>query len=276
MKTKLQPIGGIADSATGTATGTEDQATPILQASELSFGWSAERQVLDSISLEIARGQTLAILGPNGAGKTTLLSILTGKLAPQRGQVVLEGLPLSDYSARERAWRIAFLPQLEKLPFNYRVLDFVLMGRTPHMEALALPGTEDEKAARDALDSLGMASFEERNIGELSGGEFQLVRIARCLAQGASILVLDEPVSMLDPAHARQIADALAGLAAVGKTIIYTTHDIGLGIFLGGRALILAQGRVQWEGESSGLRDAEMLARAFGITFSMQEMPSVF
>jgi len=289
MKTKPKAVGGIAesargaargavivDSARGAATGTEDHAVPILQASELSFGWSAERRVLEGVSLAVERGQTLVVLGPNGAGKTTLLSILTGKLAPQGGQVMLEGQRLSDYSARERAWRIAFLPQLEKLPFNYRVLDFVLMGRTPHMEALALPGAEDENAARAALDSLGMAGFEERNIGELSGGELQLVRIARCLAQGASILVLDEPVSMLDPAHARQIADALAGLAGVGKTILYTTHDIGLGIFLGGRALILAQGRVQWEGASSGLRDAEILGRAFGITFSMRELPSVF
>lgn len=274
MKTIPQPMRDSVDTAI--RAGIEDQELPILQARGLSFGWSEEHPVLKDVSLEVARGQTLAILGPNGAGKTTLLSILTGKLVPQRGQVVLEGRFLSTYSAREQAWRIAFLPQLEKLPFNYRVLDFVLMGRTPHMEIFALPGTEDEKAAQAALNFLGMASFKNRNIGELSGGEFQLVRIARCLAQGASILVLDEPVSMLDPAHARQIADALLGLISVGKTIIYTTHNIDLGIFLGGQALILAEGKVQWKGHSSELSDVEMLKRAFGITFSMRKLPSVF
>jgi len=249
---------------------------PYLSARDIVFGWGGGPAVLDHVSLEAARGQTLAILGPNGAGKTSLLSVLSGRLSPRAGSVTLEGRPLGSLSARERAQRIAFLPQLEKLPFNYRVLDFVLMGRTPHMEAFALPGAEDERAAEGALASLGMESFASRNIGELSGGELQLARLARCLAQGASILMLDEPASMLDPAHSRHIADALAALAAAGKTIIYTTHDIGLGIFLGGRAVIIAGGKVAWDGPAEGLRDADMLERSYGISFKVKELPSAF
>jgi len=247
-----------------------------LSGRNISFGWPGGPPVLNGVSVEIARGQTLAILGPNGAGKTTLLSILAGRLGPRAGAVELDGRPLASYPARERARHIAFLPQLEKLAFNYRVLDFVLMGRTPHMEVLALPGPEDRMAAENALASLGMASFETRNIGELSGGEFQLVRLARCLAQGASILILDEPVSMLDPAHARHIADALLSLSRSGKTIIYTTHDIGLGVFLGGQALILGRAAVQWAGGAEQLSDPEMLGRAYGISFSIKESPSAF
>ncbi len=250
--------------------------TSYLSARDIVFGWGAGPAVLDRVRLEAARGQTLAILGPNGAGKTSLLSVLSGRLTPRAGSVTLEHRPLRALSARERAQRIAFLPQLEKLPFNYRVLDFVLMGRTPHMEAFALPGPEDESAASVALEALGMGSFADRNIGELSGGELQLARIARCLAQGASILMLDEPASMLDPAHARHIADALAALVSAGKTIIYTTHDIGLGIFLGGRAIIIAHGKIAWDGPAEGLRDAEMLERAYGISFSVKELPSAF
>jgi len=106
-----------------------------------------------------------------------------------------------------------------------------------------------------------------RNIGELSGGEFQLVRIARCLAQGASILILDEPASMLDPAHSRHIADVLASLADSGITIIYTTHDIELGLFLGGEALILSGGMIQWSGPAEGLHNTEILTRTYGISF---------
>jgi len=250
--------------------------TACVSAKGVAFAWPGGQPVLNGVSLEIVRGQTLAILGPNGAGKTTLLSILSGRLSPRVGVVELDGRPLTSYSARERARHIAFLPQLEKLAFNYRVLDFVLMGRTPHMETLALPGPEDRAAAHDALASLGMASFEMRNIGELSGGEFQLARLARCLAQGASILILDEPVSMLDPAHARHIADALLSLAEAGKTIIYTTHDVGLGIFLGGRALILANGKIRWNGPTTDLRDTDMLARLYGISFSLKELPSTY
>ena len=247
-----------------------------LSARGIAFTWSGGQPVLDGISLEIARGQTLAILGPNGAGKTTLLSILSGRLSPRAGAVELDGRPFALYSARERARHIAFLPQLEKLAFNYRVLDFVLMGRTPHMEPLALPGPEDRAAAEAALASLGMTSFETRNIGELSGGEFQLVRLARCLAQGAPILILDEPVSMLDPAHARHIADALLTLAKAGKTILYSTHDIGLAMFLGGQALILANARVQWSGPTIDLHNTEMLSQAYGISFLLKELPSAY
>lgn len=250
--------------------------TAHLSARDIVFGWGDGPTVLDRVNLGAARGQTLAILGPNGAGKTSLLSILSGRLHPRAGTVLLEDRPLAALSARERAQRIAFLPQLEKLPFNYRVLDFVLMGRTPHMESFALPGPEDERAACESLATLGMEAFMGRNIGELSGGELQLVRIARCLAQGASMLMLDEPASMLDPAHSRHIADALLALAAAGKTIIYTTHDIGLGIFLGGRAIILAGGKIAWDGQAVGLRDTEMLARAYGISFSVKELPSAF
>lgn len=247
-----------------------------LSARDIVFGWGDGPAVLDRVCLDAARGQTLAILGPNGAGKTSLLSVLSGRLMPRAGSVTLEDRPLKALSARERARQIAFLPQLEKLPFNYRVLDFVLMGRTPHMEAFALPGPEDEKAARGALAALGMESFAARNIGELSGGELQLVRLARCLAQGASIVMLDEPASMLDPAHARHIADALAALAAAGKSIVYTTHDIALGIFLGGRAVIIAGGKVAWNGPAAGLRDAETLEKSYGISFELKELPSAF
>jgi len=249
---------------------------PYLSVRDIVFGWGDGPAILEGVGFDVARGQTLAILGPNGAGKTSLLSILSGRIRPRAGSVRLEDRSLATFSARERARHIAFLPQLEKLPFNYRVLDFVLMGRTPHMESFALPGPDDERAAHESLGVLGMDSFENRNIGELSGGELQLVRIARCLAQGASMLMLDEPASMLDPAHSRHIADALLALAAAGKTIIYTTHDIGLGIFLGGRALILAGGRAQWDGPAANLCDAEMLARAYGIPFSVKELPSTY
>jgi len=247
----------------------------VLSARDISFRWKEDQPLLEDISLDVARGQTLAILGPNGAGKTTLLSILSGRLSPRAGSVNLDSRPLISYSARERSRLIAFLPQLEKLAFNYRVLDFVLMGRTPCMEVLALPGKEDEEAALKALSLFGLDSFSMRNIGELSGGEFQLVRIARCLAQGASILILDEPASMLDPAHSRHIADALASLADSGKTIIYTTHDIDLAIFLGGHALIISEGKIQWIG-AGGLVNEDILGRAYGISFSIKQLPSAF
>ena len=234
------------------------------------------RRAIHNLNFDAQQGEIVGFLGPNGAGKTTLLSILSGRLSPRAGSVNLDSRPLISYSARERSRLIAFLPQLEKLAFNYRVLDFVLMGRTPCMEVLALPGKEDEEAALKALSLFGLDSFSMRNIGELSGGEFQLVRIARCLAQGASILILDEPASMLDPAHSRRIADALASLVESGKTLIYTTHDIGLVLFFRGSAVIISGGIVGWKGPVEDLHDPKLLAHTYGISFSNKEIPSVF
>lgn len=251
-----------------------------IEAREIRFGWDRKHPVLGTeeggVSLDIGEGSCLAILGPNGVGKTTLLSILAGRLKPQSGAVRLMGRPLGELSPRERAMQIALLPQIEKLAFNYRVLDFVLMGRTPHMESFSLPGPEDEQTALEALATVSMEPFAGRNIGALSGGEFQLVRIARCLAQGAPLLILDEPVSMLDPAHSRQIADVLAALQRSGKTIVYTTHDMGLAMFLGGRAVLLGRGRILWEGPADGLQDAAMLERCFGLPFAIRPVPSAF
>lgn len=202
-----------------------DEQRIVLSARDISFRWKEDQPLLEDISLDVARGQTLAILGPNALKNNPALhSLVASVRAPVL--VNLDSRPLISYSARERSRLIAFLPQLsEKLAFNYRVLDFVLMGRTPCMEVLALPGKEDEEAVPKALSLFGLDSFSMRNIGAVRG-EFQLVRNRALPCSRGFILILDEPASMLDPAHSRRIADALASLVESGKTLIYTTHAL--------------------------------------------------
>lgn len=247
-----------------------------LEAQAVSFSWPGRGELLSEVSLFLGAGRIIAILGANGAGKTSLLSVLAGRLRPNRGRVLVEGTPLSSLSPREIARRIAFLPQIERLPFNYPVLDFVLLGRAPHIPPLSLPGEEDYRAARSALEEVGVAGLGERGAATLSGGEFQLVRIARCLAQEAEILLLDEPSVLLDPAHAASVARQLSALAKSGKSVLITTHDIGLAYSVADTIILLHEGAVLDSGPAERLFDLGTLRKAFGAEFAQISLPSAY
>lgn len=246
-----------------------------LRVENLSFSRKNRGLVLDTLTFEIGEGACLAILGANGSGKTTLLSLLAGRLKPDSGRVLLGDVSVGDLDGRALAHKVALLPQIERLPFNYKVLDFVLMGRAPHVPALALPGPSDEAAAILALEELGIDELRNRPAGELSGGEFQLVRIARCLAQEAPILLLDEPTSMLDPANAHRVASSLGTIARSGRTIIFTTHDLDLAAGLAGEALILHEAKILTRGSPSSILTETLLGKAYGIGFAMATRPAV-
>ena len=247
-----------------------------IEAQGLAFARPERGEILDDISFRIGEGSKLAILGANGAGKTTLLSLLGRRLVAERGCILLDGVALREFSPRALARKIAFLPQIERLPFNYRVLEFVLMGRAPHIEALAQPGAGDEEIARRALTELGLEYLTERRAGEISGGEYQLVRIARCLAQEAEILLLDEPTSLLDPANASHVARELASLASKGKTIVFSTHDIALARSLSDTVLVLGNRRLLRMGSPGDVLVPEFLKLAFGVEFSIAPLPTSY
>jgi iron complex transport system ATP-binding protein len=244
-----------------------------IRVENLGFSRKNRGIVLDSLSFDIVEGSCVAVLGANGSGKTTLLSLMAGRLKPDSGRVLVGGIPVASLDGRELALKTAFLPQIERLPFNYRVLDFVLMGRAPHVPVLGLPGASDEAVALRALEELGIADLEDRPAGELSGGEFQLARIARCLAQEAPILLLDEPTSMLDPANAHRVASSLAKLARGGRTIIFTTHDLDLTAALAGEVYILHKAAILKRGSPAEVLTEAVLGEAYGIRFGMASRP---
>src|SRR5204862_6942607 len=157
-----------------------------------------ERRRATDVTITIAHGGTLAGLGGNGAGKTTLFRTLLGLLPPQAGEVHVGGDALDTLAPNERARRLAYVPQQHVPSFGFTVEEIVLMGRASHLSAFARPGTADRAAATDALVRLGIAALAHRPITELSGGERQLVLVARALAQQAPVLILDEPTASLD------------------------------------------------------------------------------
>src|SRR4051812_13091047 len=156
----------------------------MLNAANVSFAYrTTAPRVVDNISLTIAPGEMVGILGPNGSGKTTMLKMLAGTLTPIAGAITYEGRPLADWTRRDLARRIALVPQETHAPFDFTVLDIVLMGRYPHLGAFALEGPDDLAIARQALAATATSAFEDRRFATLSGGEKQRVVIAGALAQ---------------------------------------------------------------------------------------------
>jgi iron complex transport system ATP-binding protein len=249
----------------------------MIGAQELRFSYpGAGREALSGMSLEAGEGSVLAVLGPNGCGKSTLLRLLLGMERPSSGRVIYGGLGLEGLSRREIAQRAAFLPQFERLGFALSAVDYVLLGSSPRVGALSTPSGAELDRARCALERAGAADLAERKVNELSGGELQLVRISRCLAQDTGAILLDEPTSMLDPAHSRLVADLLLGLAREGKTIVLSTHDAALAAYAAARAVLMREGREVSSGPAREVLEPARLEACFGVAFGQAAAPSAF
>jgi iron complex transport system ATP-binding protein len=197
--------------------------------SEIRFSYNGnEHAVFENLSLEIPAGSTTAILGPNGAGKSTLLHLILGILTPASGLILLEQRPRQQYARRELGQMIGLVAQDEAVPFNFTVLEYVLLGRAPYLPILQMPGPEDGRIAHQALTTVGMETMAERPVQTLSGGERQLVMIARALAQQPRILLLDEPTSHLDLSNKGRVLKLIRRLADDGVTVAFTTHEPNL------------------------------------------------
>lgn len=223
-----------------------------------------DQLVLDGVDLEVARGEWVSIVGPNGAGKSTLLRFLTGTVAGW-GDVHLGGRPLAALTRRERALLLALVPQSPVIPIGMRVVDYVLLGRTPHIRPLGVEGPHDLAAVHDALGHLDLLGFVDREVTTLSGGERQRVLIARALAQGASLVLLDEPTTALDVGHQQQVLELVDELRRVHDlTVVTTMHDLTLAGQYADRLVLLDGGRVVVDGPADEVLTEDNLARFYG------------
>ena len=236
----------------------------------------AQKEALCDARAEAPSGSVLAILGPNGCGKSTLLGALIGAHSPSAGSIRFGDRDLAAESARERARLTAFLPQIERLGFGLTALEYSLLGKAPQIAVFGAPSAEDEAAALRALESAGAADLARRRVNELSGGELQLVRIARCLTQDTPAIVMDEPTSMLDPRHARMVADRIRALSASGRTIVFSTHDTALAAYAADFAVLMRDGRTLFQGPAPEALRADRLASCFGVDFGAAPAPSAF
>ena len=196
----------------------------ILSGHNLTIGYR-DRVVGNHLDISLKTGEVLALLGPNGGGKTTLLKTLLGLLPPKGGEVRLGDRPLASYTLRERARRIAYVPQSHGATFGFMVETFVLMGRTAHGTLFSRPSTADRAIAARMLERFGIAHLADRPYTKISGGERQLALLARALAQEPKFVVLDEPTASLDFGNQGRVMREIRALGASGHGVLFTTHD---------------------------------------------------
>jgi iron complex transport system ATP-binding protein len=220
--------------------------------------------LLDTVDLTVDEGEWVSVIGPNGAGKTTLLRAVAGLTAAE-GVVEVSGRAVSALSTRERSRAIALVPQNPVVPPSMAVVDYVLLGRTPHIPLFGVESATDIAAAGAVLDQLELSALADRRLETLSGGELQRVLLARALAQAAPLLLLDEPTTALDVGHQQEVLELVDDLRRTrGLTVLSTMHDLTVAGQYADRLTMLAEGRVVASGSAEDVLTESNVARYYG------------
>lgn len=245
----------------------------LLEAVDLAFGYP-EHPVGRDVSLTVGAGEVLCLLGPNGCGKTTLFKTLLGLLPAKGGNVHTGGVSLAGLSRADIARRIAYVPQTQGVAFPYSALDLVLMGRVSHRGVFASPTREDRAAAHAALDQLGIAALASRDVTRLSGGQRQLVLVARALAQAAPLIVMDEPTASLDFGNQVIVLREIQRLAASGVGIILSTHDPDHAFTFATQVALMKHGHILAFGTPHDVLTSAHLSAVYGVSVAVEKTPS--
>ncbi|MDR3763539.1 MAG: ABC transporter ATP-binding protein [Acidobacteriota bacterium] len=236
----------------------------LLEIESLEFGYTRQ-PVIENLSLSFAAGSATAILGPNGSGKSTLLKLLLGLLRPRKGTIWLDGMALPSIPLRQLARKVAYVPQVHREAFGYSVFDVALMGRMPHSSLFSRYSEKDRDAVREALERMEISHLAARPYTQISGGERQLTLIARALAQGAGVFVMDEPTNSLDYGNQVRLLERIGNLSADGFTFIFTTHHPDHAMAIADRVVMMQKGRIVRDGAPEAVIGPETLASLYGL-----------
>ena len=236
------------------------------------FSYRAGQPLLENISFEAERGDVLAILGPNGAGKTTLLKCMLNLLHWREGQTLLDGEDVGAMPVRALWQKVAYVPQAKQTSLFCTVEEMVLLGRSSRIGAFSAPSKEDFRQARAAIERLGLSHLFGRRCCELSGGEVQMVLIARALSSQPGVLVLDEPESNLDFKNQLLVLDTIEELAKSGLTCIFNTHFPAHALRRANQALMLGHGGKSVCGKTCDVVTEDRISEFFGVRAMIGEM----
>ncbi|MCI4043479.1 MULTISPECIES: ABC transporter ATP-binding protein [unclassified Streptomyces] len=243
-----------------------------LAARGITVGYGG-RPVIDELDVAIPPGVVTTIIGPNGCGKSTLLRTLTRLLKPAGGTVVLDGEDIGRLRTRDVAKKLGLLPQAPVAPEGLTVADLVARGRHPHQSWLRQWSSDDADVVRRALAMTGVADLAERPVDSLSGGQRQRVWISMTLAQGTDLLLLDEPTTYLDLAHAIDVLDLVDDLHESGCTVVMVLHDLNLATRYSDNLVVMRDGAILAQGHPRDVITAELLDEAFGLQAKVIEDP---
>lgn len=256
----------------GSANGPDAEGVVRLAARGVTVGYGG-RTVLDGLDVAIPPGVITTIIGPNGCGKSTLLRTLTRLLKPVSGTVVLDGDDIARLRTRDVAKKLGLLPQAPVAPEGLTVADLVARGRHPHQSWLRQWSSDDADVVRRALAMTGVADLADRPVDSLSGGQRQRVWISMTLAQGTDLLLLDEPTTYLDLAHAIDVLDLVDDLHEGGCTVVMVLHDLNLATRYSDNLIVMKEGAILAQGHPRDVITAELLYEAFGLRAQVIDAP---
>ncbi|GAA4388592.1 ABC transporter ATP-binding protein [Tsukamurella soli] len=249
-----------------------DVAPSRLGARSLVVGYGAE-PVIDGLDIDIPTGGVTTVIGPNGCGKSTLLRTLSRLLKPQSGTVVLDGHDIARLGTRDVATRLGLLPQSPSAPEGLTVADLVARGRHPHQSWLRQWSSDDADVVDDALTRTGVRDLADRPIDALSGGQRQRVWISMTLAQGTDLLLLDEPTTYLDLAHALDVLDLVGELSDGGRTVVMVLHDLNLAVRYSDHLIVMKAGAIVAQGHPRDVISERLLRAVFGLASQVIDDP---
>jgi iron complex transport system ATP-binding protein len=230
-----------------------------------SFSYREGKSIFDNIDLKSAENDVLCILGPNGCGKTTLLKCISGILKLKQGDILLDGQSMLEMKRHEIAAVMGYIPQEHATGFAYKVIDVILMGRTPHLSIFSSPSEKDYHIAEEAIEMVGISHLINSKYTEISGGERQLVLIARTLAQQPRMLLLDEPTSHLDFRNQALILKLVVKLAKNGLSVIMTSHFPDHALAYSGQIALMHDGNFLAQGSPKDVVNEKTLEKIYGI-----------
>ncbi|MDL2269382.1 ABC transporter ATP-binding protein [Desulfosarcina sp. OttesenSCG-928-A07] len=246
---------------------------PAIETTGLSVAYQ-KTPVLRDLSLTVKRGDFFVIIGPNGSGKTTLIKALAGLIPSAEKFVRIGGHPMTGYSKRKLARKIAYVAQSEGDDCPFTVRQVVLMGRSPYLGVLGMEGPTDFAIADQAMAFSGLSALSDRPVHRLSGGERQRAQIARAICQQPDLMLLDEPTAALDLFHQGRMMSLLAGLKAqTGTTLIMVSHDINLAAMYADQMLLLVKGQITAMGDVNTVVNPAVLSEAYGCPVHVEKSP---
>ncbi|MBQ0886067.1 ABC transporter ATP-binding protein [Streptomyces sp. RM72] len=260
----------VVQSITGTETVVDGASR--LAARGVTVGYGS-RSVIDGLDVAIPPGVITTIIGPNGCGKSTLLRTLSRLLRPTGGTVVLDGEDIASLRTRDVAKKLGLLPQAPVAPEGLTVSDLVARGRHPHQSWLRQWSSDDADVVRRALAMTGVSDLADRPVDSLSGGQRQRVWISMTLAQGTDLLLLDEPTTYLDLAHAVDVLDLVDDLHESGRTVVMVLHDLNLATRYSDNLVVMREGAILAQGHPRDVITADLLHEAFGLRAKVIDDP---